>query len=206
MVSPTFESWISWAFDHPLTDPAWYWGVDAPEMYLSSALKVAFYTRLMKNCGTLLLPRFSEEQINQGLWFLCSSDRCELTSEDVSWAKRTACIRSFYCLYEKLFFSHCSESLGNIDEPGCRPLNSICYMLWDLLPYDTESEVIKVLRRSLEFPHAAIQESALHGLGHFHHVFPKKVHAIIEQFLRHGKPRNAQVIDYAQQAAIGHVC
>jgi hypothetical protein len=55
----------------------------------------------------------------------------------------------------------------------------------------------------LAIDHVACQESALHGLGHWHHAHPGAVETIIDGFLKTERP--AALREYAQAARTGCV-
>jgi hypothetical protein len=158
-------------------------------------------TRAFETAHTVFAP-FSEAQLNQGLWFLadnsCSDHMFALLDPAVPQPARERAIRSMFQLFAQLFLKRCDQGhLSHLDSGGrtcANPLNSICYMWWDVLPIHGRPEVpasaavddacLEVMRQTLDLGADACRESALHRLGHWHHAYPRRVEAIIETFLR----------------------
>lgn len=88
-------------------------------------------------------------------------------------------------------------------------------MLWDVTPLsywegDPEkksfySAVVKLLKRTLQIPHLACIESALHGLGHLHRHAPQEVEEAIDSWLLRTKNVRQELTQYAQAARVGYV-
>jgi hypothetical protein len=145
-----------------------------------------------------LLARFSDAQLNQGLWYLvsnsCSDHMFSLIEPAVPMPIRLRVLRSIVPLFEQVMAVRCSPHLCYLDEPGANPLNDACYMWWDILPIhgrpdlservEFDAEVLIVLERLLEIEHDACRESALHGLGHWSADYRPQVVAIVDRFLR----------------------
>jgi hypothetical protein len=70
----SFEDWIAYVFDHPVTDPAWHWDIDRDywDELGQPAITVAYLSRAFEDAHTMLAP-FSDAQLHQGLWFLASN-------------------------------------------------------------------------------------------------------------------------------------
>jgi hypothetical protein len=92
------------------------------------------------------------------------------------------------------------------------PLNSICYMWWDVLPvYGRPDEpeqqafdetVLNVLERILGLESMACREGALHGLGHWRSYYPERVERTVDRFITSARPEGA-LLEYARQARGG---
>jgi hypothetical protein len=121
-------------------------------------------------------------------------------------------VRSFVPLFRQVMASRCSKSLGHLDEPGDRPLNSACYMWWDM---DTlwadpsnpkhaafAAAALSVMRDILWIPHDACRESALHGLGHWADDYPD-ARKIVDDFLASSKGLRKELVEYAEEARDG---
>jgi hypothetical protein len=216
----SFEDWLAFVFDHPVNPglPEWYWDMEAAWWDGRPVLTVSYLSRLFENAG-LLLANYSDAQVNQGLWYLCSNSCSDhmlaILDASVSEAERLRCVSSFKNLYEGCFLPRCTPHLSHLDEPGAGALNPICYMWWDIIPiYGKPSEpgragldqqVLSVLAYALQLDSVACQESALHGLGHWAMYYRDPVQRIIDRFLqsRPGLPETLRT--YALSARSGHV-
>jgi hypothetical protein len=195
--SHSLAKWIAHVFDHPVTDPQWHWSLDAPNWVDGNEHVATLIADTFERSGDLLAP-FSDEQLNQGLWFLisnaCSNHMLSLTDSEISLEIRLRALRSFVPLFEQVMPARCSQHLSHLDERGASPLNSACYMWWDIIAIPRcrpsgnpkcikfDAEVLGVLGRLLAIPHDACRESALHGIGHWSIEFPR-VADIIDEFL-----------------------
>ena len=210
----SLDAWIRYVFDHPVTETAWHFDLDAPYHELSPARSAALIADTFERAGELLQP-FTDAQLNQGFWFLLhsgSSDylRC-LTDTSVTWPVRRRTLRSFVPLFRDLMATRCAPTLSHLDERGATPLNSACYMWWDLLPVGWEAgrppepihaEMLIVLAELLGLPHDACRESALHGLGHLALFHPEAV-PVIDAFLSAPEGARPDLLAYARQARTG---
>jgi hypothetical protein len=156
-------------FDHPVTKPEWHFDADV-EVWEGP---VEYISRLFEACDELLAG-YSDAQVNQGLSFLssasCSNHMFALVDERVSWEVRERCVLSMYDAYEKCFARRCSTHLSHLDELGASPLNSACYMWFDVLPIGPKPDdagrrqldraFLAVMKRMLHIPH----ERAARGL------------------------------------------
>jgi hypothetical protein len=215
MAARGFEQWVDHIFDHPVTDP--HWAIDEDCEPEPAEVNVEYLTRLFTN-SELLLRRFDNAEVKQGLWLIvdpsCSNHAFTMTQPEVPWPKRRACIRSIFDLYAKCFAARCDDGLSHCDEIP-NPLNSICYMWWDLFrarpepddpsKADEALEYIGVMERCLTLSHLACLEGALHGLGHSHLRFPQRVEAIIERFYCERYDLPPKLLAYALDARRGCV-
>ncbi|MGV3533074.1 MAG: hypothetical protein ACO1QR_11950 [Chthoniobacteraceae bacterium] len=221
----TLQQWISHVFDHPVTKPEWHWAPDAPELDLLEPGHAAeFVDRLTAQfvaetfeAGGELLARFSDAQLNQGFNYLISAGfsgyMSALTNLRVPWPLRQRALRAIVPLFEQVMAVRCSSHLSHLDEQPANPLNAVCYMWWDIIPFDArrddpdfaefDQEVLSVLRRLLAIPHDACRESALHGLGHWQLEYPEAAAEIIDEFLAHSRNLRPELVAYAEQARIG---
>src|SRR5712671_482704 len=131
-----FQGWVTWVFDQPVPEPSLYWNADALGPLKPSTGLLSIVTQLFENAAAILRP-YSDEQLNQGFWFLCGpeSDVMRgLMDEEIPWDVRARCINSFRPLFHDLFQARCTPHLSHLlreAEPGVSPLNSACYMWWD---------------------------------------------------------------------------
>lgn len=215
----TFEGWIAHCFDHPVQQPAWHFDVDAPVWSAPAATTLAYLTRLFTHPSALLEP-YSDAQINQGLWYIGFAGNSDfvfaLLDRTILLADRVACVASMTHLYDALFAPRCSATLARAPDAkrAENPLNSACYMWWDILPLfpcpgdpdraRLDAAAIAVMRGALGLNSIACQESALHGLGHWALGYPSEVESTISAFL--AKPDlHPQLRDYAHEARAGDV-
>lgn len=214
---PRYQEWLAYVFDHEVTKPQWYFAPNAPEFIGSNSDFALLIAQTFRRSGEDL-RRFSDAQVNQGIWFLaspsCSNFFFSLRNGDASLEEKINGIHSIYDLYQKCFAGRCTETLGHMNEPGASDLNGICYMFWDVCPLsylmeipnqsELEEAVFSVLEQTLLIAHRACREGALHGLGEIACVSPQKVAEMVDRFLA-----NNQIDDtlrsYATQARVGDV-
>ncbi len=221
-----FEEWIRHIFDHEVAKPAWYWEDDAPYWNCDTFpdRTVEYLNRLFLNSGSLS-DCFSPDQIGQGFWYLigssCSNYMHSLLDEKVDLRSRLKCVAAINVLFEKCFATVCDERISHIDIRGAKPnlANDICYMFWDVAPLfahsklrpkkatpdhvKTEAACLSVMERTLRIPHDACQESALHGLGHWHAYYPVEVEKIIDAYVYLPESRRRGLRQYALSAKAG---
>jgi len=177
----TFDEWIHNTFEHPVTDYWIHWtdvyhGWDGP-----AATIVSYLTQTFENADTVLQP-FSDGQVNQGLHYLISNlgsgYSYVLLDTTVPLAARLRCIGAMAALFDRCFARRCSSHLSHLDEPGRSPLNSICYMWWDVLPLhglahhkpdhpdgsELDHAILNVIRHTFEIEAVACQESGVIGV------------------------------------------
>jgi hypothetical protein len=215
---PTFPEWVRHIFDHPVDKPEWYWAPDADIAEPPAQISVAYLTQLFIDPEQILAP-YTDAQLNQGLWYLvsnsCSNYMFTLLQPKVAWPERREGLRAITNLFAQLFANRCSPHLSHLDERGANPLNSVCYMWWDLFPSwghpesPTEAlvdaELLMVMQRVLALDDLACQESALHGLGHWHLNYPEEVEGAIDAFLVSEPQLDVRLRRYAFSARQGCV-
>jgi hypothetical protein len=218
------QVWIDHVFDHPVGDPPWYWAIDAmatstgteewPEMQEAVLAHIA---ETFEGSGKLL-ARFSDEQLNQGFWYLFYQGPPDfmgaLLDEGVALACRLKALRSFAPLFEQVMAMRCSSHLSHLDEKGANPLNSACYMWFDevldrfnpekLVQAQLHTDLIGTLRVILAIRHDACRESALHGIGHWVRHYPQLAD-MADQLLSVTPGLRPELIAYAESARVGDV-
>jgi hypothetical protein len=213
----SISQWISFVFDHSVTDPAWHFSIDAPSLDPGPDRVAELIAETFEQAAELMSP-FSNEQLNQGFWFLLSPGNsdymCCLSDDTVSWTLRRRALRSFVPLFREVMSVRCTPSLGHREKVD-GTLNSACFMWWDLLPLSEgcaeededvqlTDEILGVLSDILQIPHDACRESALHGLGHWAVHYPRAA-AIIDRFLRESNALRPDLVEYAEQARAGRI-
>jgi hypothetical protein len=214
----TFEQWLTYIFDHPVSESGqeWYWDPEADWWDCPATNSIQFLTRAFENASVLFEP-YDDAQLNQGLWFIasnaCSHHMFALLDSAVPWSDRQRCIRSIHNLFDGCFARRCTPHLGRLDEPGASPLNLVCYMWWDILPIGPQPddpnrtaldrEILGVMESTLQLDSMPCQESALHGLGHWQPYYAQRVTEIIDSFLQSKKSLRDELRAYGRNAYRG---
>jgi hypothetical protein len=226
----SFADWAVHVFDHPVTKKAWHWDTDAPfwNCEADPARTVEHLNKLFVDSRELV-DRCSADQIGQGLTYLingsCSNYMHSLLDEMVDLQSRLKCITAINVLFESCFASVCAEQISHTLTRGetSSPANYICYMFWDVAPLFahskirpkkhegnkdflmTEAACLSVMERTMRIPHVACQESALHGLGHWHNYYPSEVEKIIDSYLYMPDSKRRGLRQYALSARTGMI-
>jgi hypothetical protein len=217
----TFGQWLKYVFDHD--DRDWHFQMDARFWNESAnpALTLQYVTRLFENMHSAT-RRYSDQQIADGLWFLASTSCSEhlllLYDARAAWGQRERGLNAIYLLYANLFAKRCTPHLSHLDRTSTpahvNPLNAPCYMWWDLdwtypsreaTRQEASALSLHLMRQILALPSVACQESALHGLGHWHYGYPKAVEAIIDAYLKRETTLSPELKAYALAARGGCV-
>ena len=192
----SFDEWVEFVFDHPVSEPAWYWD-DGWKWEGDPHLLLKYATGLFSS-PMFLLQEYSAEQLEQGFWFLLgSAGKLDhwVWAKEIDWSIRKACISSMVNVFEQLFVKN--------------PLGETCYMWWDLLSEfrdegdpQVRDAMLESLSRVLKIESLDCQTSALHGLGHLAHGGKKEV---IEEFLNVRPNLDEKTEQYARAAIAGKV-
>jgi hypothetical protein len=228
--SPTLQAWIEHVFDHDASAKDWYFAEDAREWPEPRGEVPGLVAETFERAGELL-ARFPDDQLDRGFWYLVGdaspADFMQtLADENIPAATRVRALRSFVPLFEQIMAVRCTPHLSHTNEPGGSPLNSSCFMWWDLLRFnlwhwpldgrgmrtqswiDFHSEIIVVLRRLLAINHDACRESALHGIGHLSGDYPerrKQFSDVIDEFLNSSVELRPELVAYAECARLGEL-
>jgi hypothetical protein len=214
----SFDDWLLFIFDHPAEGPEWYADPAAPYWNGPAALTAAYVTRLFED-PIPALAGLTDAEINKGLWYLIGPGLGEhmlcLEEPDLALGTRVQVVRSCEGLFRQLFRPRCSPHLSHRDGANAAPLNSICYMWWDIMPVyggpvpqdrqALQEAALETMAAVLALDSLACQESALHGLGHWHSGFPEQTEALIDAFLHQHPQIPDQMRIYAQSARGGCV-
>jgi hypothetical protein len=214
----SFEVWVRHLFDHPAGGPQWFADPDAPYWVGPADVTVAWVTRLFDDPLPPLEP-YSDAQLGQGFWYLVSNGASDcmfaLLDGSVPLDDRVRCLRATTTLFRRFFAARCAPRLSHLDEPGCGPLETTCYMWWDLLPISGapgdpgrvafDRAALDVMADILAVDAVACQESALHGLGHWRSAYPDAVAAIVDRFLATQTGARPELLAYARSARAGCV-
>lgn len=215
-----YDAWLEHAFGREvrLHGNPWFFDPDSDWWTPTSATFVAYLTRLFENPGPLV-DSFADSQIAQGLTYLVDvsavGDDGHLADRAVPLADRLRLIRSTVTLFERLFAPRCTPHLSHRDEAGAGILNGSCYMWWDGFPSiaraddpdrdDLNTTALTAMGNILNLDSIACQESALHGLGHWHHTDAAGVVPIIDGFIARSGGARPELLAYARSARAGCV-
>lgn len=225
----TYDEWIAAVFDHRVTDPAWYFKSDdeasAELWHLPEHPEAAvqLITRTFQESGKLP-DRFSDGQIAAGLNFIINTACSNLPqtifdiNNNVNPLIRWKCIEAIYTVYKELFAKRCSPHLGHNQfrqDPSINPLNSVCYMWWEVAPVyarreqpryaELDQAVLRVMGQTLTINSEPCREGALHGLGHWSYKYPEAVTALINDHLDKHVRLSPSLKSYARNAKRGMI-
>lgn len=187
----------------------------------SSPIEHSYIARLFAAPVASTKP-YTDDQISKGLWELLGNGGSafrEITHQHITPTMRVQIIKDMYVVFEQLFAPRCSAKLCENQTKeqfnSLNPLNSVCFMWWDIIPLygksgQPEREVldpycIEVMERTLRLNSIACQEAALHGLGHWAYAYPEKVQPIIDAYLAREKNLPPDLREYALDARRGMV-
>lgn len=186
-------------------------------VYVDSVSTVNEYVTRF-NCDIAgLVAAYGEERINKAIWYIYSSSSgyIEDAMDESLGQQRIDFVASIRELYTDGFATYCSRYFSHLDRgpEAERPMNSACYMLWDLADIGDSAingddlvleASLDVLRFALTLDNWACNESALHGLGHLAKHVRKTTSPLITAFLcRKGVP--PELREYAGEAEKGAV-
>ena len=210
-----FEPWVCRVFEHPVTDPEWYFG-DRTDPWATEARMVLGYLTRLFEAPEFLMSAYSRPQVGQGLWYLVSGIGSGymffLHDAVIPWSVRYRTISSIPVLFQRLFANECGDALGHLDKKGDDLLSMTCYMWWDIFPTMPEKPdqrlaeaFLEAMANLLSLPSEACQESGLHGLGHEECRAPERVREIVDEFLEGNPGVSPELRQYALNAREGHV-
>jgi len=212
-----YQEWIDHLFDHPVTNPAWYWDIEAPS-FSAEEPEIAELIELTFRNSASDLQRFTDAQLNQGFNYLvspsCSDYLFALRSDKVPLVRRISAIASINVLYRDCFQQRCTQTLSHLDEDSSSPLNAICYMFWDICPisylrdYPDENHLadacFAVLSGIFSLDHLACREAAIHGYGEFSCSYPERVEQALDRVLEM-EIADARLREYAHTARYHYI-
>jgi hypothetical protein len=115
-------------------------------------------------------------------------------------------------VFEQVFEPNVGDYLSIQSElnPLAPELNACCFMWWDNCAFEEtwSGQTFRFIsQRCLASPSSALQESALHGLGHQICIVEDDIEAVrlIDQYLTSGNCVRPELAKYAEQARIGNV-
>lgn len=188
-----FSSFEKWLFDRPDTGVEWYFdiGFIAPNLTTDEAVA---YTEQVFSRSRLYADRYSERQVCLGFNYLmnpsCSEHCYLLLDTKVAEPRRSRVFSAMYTVFSEVFKSRCADTLARSGVAGRGTYGATCYMWWDVFPRhgvpsqdnlrNTDEAILGTLERILHIDSDACQESAIHGLGHWHSGYPEAVERILD--------------------------
>lgn len=216
----SFSDWIEHAFSHEirLHGNPWFFDLDADWWDPEPEEAVRYITRLFTDAPEAL-EWFSDDQIAQGFTYLmntmASGDNGWFYSQTVPEQARWECVEAMQPLFRELFAPRCQPLLSHLSETEPVSLNGVVYMWFDVLPsfalpddpaFDRLNlALVRTMGVILDLDSLACQESALHGLGHWHRFHAQAVERMIDQYLASGAAARGELLTYARAARCGCV-
>lgn len=212
------DAFLTHVFDHEVGATPWYFSSSsAPDWRQDPEINAGLVSETFENAERLL-SRYSDEQLENGLKYLvdpsCGNILAGILERPLSPQADDRLSRSFASLFKSVFARRCTPCLSSLGEEGA-PLNLLCYMWWDLLPWHGDPEVggfrhrdegmLSAMETTLSLPHDACREAALHGLGHWQSRYPSRVERAIDSFIRENAGLRPELQRYAQSARAGLV-
>jgi hypothetical protein len=165
----------------------------------------------------MYLSAITDKVLDRAFWDLDYMALPILFDSVIDFQLRRRLISTFEILFRELFAERCKPVLGH-QAKEYEALNGICYMWWDfnyLLDYRAwelnpcDPVCLESMRSILTIGNSACQESALHGLGHWHKrhdpSLQPTVESMIDEFLRDTPGLSADLREYALAARRGAV-
>jgi hypothetical protein len=201
-----YQTWLTHVFDHqPDAVNKWFYALDDSDWwnpFTHPRETVTYVTRLFADPLDALAP-YSDAQIGEGLWYIVSAGNSDMmfalfgsTSPPhlppAPWPKLEACLDAMVHFFEVVMAPRCGSRLGQQEALDTYPpaLNTTCYMWWDIMPITVREDdpdrfhdlLTGTMARILSIDSLPCQESALHGLGHWHTYAPARVEAAIAAY------------------------
>jgi hypothetical protein len=211
----TFDAWLDETFGRAVAGDSYPQFVhrDAGEWPdpVPDAVALDYLTRLFENPEESL-RYFSDRQIAVGLWELGPGDAHCVYNRDIAVEQRERLVGAVETLFREFFDTRCLPRLSHAASEHVSPLNTICYMWWEVITWgwmtdDPDADRLKsrdlaVMEAVLRLPNPACKEAALHGLGHLVRR-SDGAGAIIDRFLAEPAGAGSELEAYARSALTG---
>ena len=211
----TYQEWLDETFGRAVSGESYPQFVhrdvrDVPES-APDADVLAWLTRVFENPEEEL-RYFSDRQIAPALWELGPGDANCVYNREIPVEARERLIGSVATFFRHFFDKRCVPGLSHNATEHLSPLNTICYMWWEVIfmggrPDDPNAErlnakALEVKAEVLQLPNPACKEAALHGLGHMARDH-EQARALIDRFLVEQTGAGPELIAYARAARTG---
>jgi hypothetical protein len=211
----SYEDWLDEAFGRAVTGDAYPQFVDrdpsewpAPVTY---ELALQYLTRLFEHPGEALRT-YSDHQIAAGLWELGPGDAHCVYNADIPVEARERLIGSVEIFFSDFFAASCAPTLSHAAKEHISPLNTICYMWWEVITWGWQQDDpaaerliakdLDVMEAVLRLRNPACQEAALHGLGHMVGHSGRALE-VINRLLADSADLDPALLEYARAARTG---
>lgn len=197
----SYEAWTRELFDRPVPFDLIFAELAHYEESPSQFLK--YLTRLWMTSGELCRT-YSSEQIGQGLWHLHSSSGFLhlIYDSTLPLPNRVAAVEQISTLFNTCFGPLSEPALGHLNQ-GRTVLNGAAYIFWDGVPLTARSRqnyirdrherlseyeqiedaCLRAMEHMLSSEFVAVQESAVHGLGHWRDAYPERVELLLDRVI-----------------------
>jgi len=209
----SYEQWLDETFGRAVTSDHYPQFVHSDDLTgpVADELAVQYLTRLFENSeGSLRF--YSDRQIACGLWELGPGDAHCVYNPELGIEARERLVASVETFFRDFFAKRCVPRLSNSATEHISPLNTICYMWWEVITWgwaehDPDGERLaakdlNVMEAVLRLDNLACKEAALHGLGHMVGR-SDRAFAIIDKFLNVAVGQSPDLAKYAQAARTG---
>ena len=210
------RDFIEFCFNRTVVEKkAWFW-TDSNNYHPNPIELASNLIFLFKNLE-LITSKFSDDEIAQGLGFIltCGSDYFnslrELGEENIK--IHSEVYISFQNVILNIFDLKCIPKISHGSKVSISKLNDLIYMLWDndcfSNPVFKEEEsyihpyLFKLLEKQICSPNIAVQESAIHGLGHIEFKHPDFAKKTLKRFIKNCN--NEELKIYAELAYNGRI-
>ncbi|MBK0397934.1 hypothetical protein H0I76_01925 [Limibaculum sp. M0105] len=211
------DEWLMAILTRPATVDDYFFTPDIDPPHATEAEFADHLAWLLDAPGAHMAP-YDDLSVAAGLrWIFDSSEplmfRC-IGAPGVTQDTRIAIAAGLVPLFSEVIAPRCPQSLGHRSEDG-GPLALTAYMFFDLIWIDPpgfpaeaealDAAMIEAMGAILALPHAACQEAALHGLGHWHDRAPGRASALIDDYLAGDRAARPELVVYARAARTGCV-
>jgi hypothetical protein len=211
----SYEDWLDETFGRAVTGEAYPQFIECDPgewpALVTDELALEYLTRLFEHPGKAL-RYFSDRQIAAGLWELGPGDAHCLFNRDLPVEARLRLIGSVEILFRDFFAASCVPGLSHATKEHISPLNTICYMWWEVITWGWQKDDpaaerltardLDVMESVLRLSNPACQEAALHGLGHMVGHSDRALE-VMERFLAHSPDLDPALLEYARAARTG---
>lgn len=212
----TFEAWLDETFGRAIGGEHYPQFIhrevnEYPDL-VPDQKALEYLTRLFENSEEAF-RYLKDGQISAGLWELGPREAHCVYNRDLPIEARERLVGSVETFFRDFFDKRCLPALSNAAAEHVSPLNTICYMWWEVITWgwgeagDPDWDRLKakdldVMEAVLQLPNPACKEAALHGLGHMVR-HSDRARAAVERFLAQSTDLDPELERYARAASSG---